>query len=85
MIGLSTGLVIAACAGFMLGLRFRVPALLVATAITVVASVAADWSGNSFGQGAVAATLLLVATLQSAYLAGVAAALTWRTITRGNR
>lgn len=85
MVGLSIGVVLAACAGFMLGLRFRVPALLVATAITVVASVAAKWSGDSFEQGTVAATLLLVATLQSAYLAGVAATLMSRTITRWNR
>jgi hypothetical protein len=71
------GIVAVAAIGILLGLRYRVPTLLAATAVTAVASA---FLAESHGFPTV---LLLVITLQCAYLLGLSCALVWRRITAG--
>jgi hypothetical protein len=61
--------------GILLGLRFRAPALLAATAVTAITSALLL---EGYG---VLSILLLVITLQAAYLVGLSCALAWRRMT----
>jgi hypothetical protein len=71
-------LLAAAVAGILLGLRFRVPALLAATAlIVVVTAVASGFAGLS-GWPLLVSVGLSVLTLQAAYLAGLVFSTLWR-------
>ncbi|HXV28827.1 MAG TPA: hypothetical protein VD840_00700, partial [Sinorhizobium sp.] len=58
-------------AGVLIGLRFRVPALLVASCATIVASVTATQLLGFSDQRIGLATLYLVLTLQGGYLIGL--------------
>jgi hypothetical protein len=57
--------------GILLGLRFRAPALSAATIATIGANVIASGIDGFFDQHILASTVLLVVTLQCAYLAGL--------------
>jgi hypothetical protein len=57
--------------GVLIGLRYRVPALLVATFITVVASVAAMQFLGFSDKRTFLTTLYLVLTMQGAYVVGL--------------
>lgn len=64
--------------GVFLGSRFRVPALIAASGLTTVTDRISGWlEGRSDGDILVS-TLLLVVTLQCAYLVGLLAAFLWR-------
>lgn len=71
-------LVTVGVAGVLLGIRFRAPALIAATAVTVVASSIARGRDGLFDGNALLSTLLLVVTLQCAYLVGLVLAVVWR-------
>jgi hypothetical protein len=70
---LATVFLVTATAGFVIGLFLRVPAIILATAVVILAGIAVSlfrtepWSAASFQ------ILCLVVILQVAYLAGVAA------------
>jgi hypothetical protein len=74
-----------AITGILLGLRFRAPALLAATIVTIGASVIASGIDGFFDRHILLSTLLLVVTLQCAYLTGLLAAVLWRRTTINDR
>jgi hypothetical protein len=71
-------LVAAAVAGILLGLRFRVPALLAATALLVVFTAVASGLAGLSVRPLLVAVGLSVLTLQAAYLAGLLLSTLWR-------
>ncbi|MDX8482341.1 hypothetical protein RFN28_28355 [Mesorhizobium sp. VK24D] len=76
-------LVAAGVAGILLGFRARAPALIVATAMVVVAGAVMGDTGGLFDRHRLLSILLLVATLQCAYLIGLFLGLVWhRSVTR---
>lgn len=71
--------------GLLIGLRFRAPALIVATAVIIVAcAVAFGYDGN-VGRSDFVSALSLVLALQFAYLAGLFVATVWRRISPSNK
>jgi hypothetical protein len=64
--------------GILLGFRFRAPALIVVTAVTVVISAVASGTGGLFDRHRLLSILLLVVTLQCAYLLGLLLGVIWR-------
>jgi hypothetical protein len=64
----------AAAAGLLLGLVYRVPALLAATVVLIAASSLAAIAGNWPLADSIFWTVFLTVTLQASYLAGVALA-----------
>lgn len=71
-------------AGILLGLRYRASALLAATALVIVGSVVCNLLGSEVQLSGVS-TLVLVLTLQGAYLGGLWLAFIIRRIARTNR
>lgn len=69
--------------GLLIGLRFRVPALLVASFATMVASVIAMQFLRFSGEHTLFTTLYLVLTLQCAYVVGLLFAILWRRLLVG--
>jgi hypothetical protein len=69
-----------AAIGLLIGLRFRAPALIAATAATVLTCAFAYGRDGIDGRGDVLASLGLVLLLQCAYLAGLCLATLWRRI-----
>ncbi len=67
-----------AVVGLLLGLRFRAPALLVATAVIFVAATLAHGFDDTPHSHGILTGLLLVVTLQMAYLAGLLIIIFWR-------
>lgn len=66
-----------AVAGVLLGLRYKAPTLIAATALLALGSVA--WNGLGLpGPLTVPSVLLLVLVLQCAYLLGMSLAVAWR-------
>jgi hypothetical protein len=65
------GLVIVGAIGILLGLRVRAPALIVATAVTVMVGAVAGGTGSLFAWHRLLSVLLLVVTLQCTYLLGL--------------
>jgi len=64
-------------AGVFLGLRYKAPTLIAATALLVLGSVA--WNGLGLpGPLTISSVLILVLVLQCAYLVGMALAVAWR-------
>ena len=59
-------------------LRFRAPALIVVTAVTVVISAAASGTDGLFDRQRLLSILLLVVTLQCAYVLGLLLGAIWR-------
>ncbi|MDX8455571.1 hypothetical protein RFM98_22825 [Mesorhizobium sp. VK9D] len=77
------GLVAAGVIGILLGFRVRAPALIVATAVVVVAGAVVGDTDGWFDRYRLLSILLLVVTLQCAYLVGLFVGLVWRrTVTR---
>ncbi|WP_027145862.1 hypothetical protein [Mesorhizobium sp. WSM3626] len=72
------GLVVVGVIGILLGFRFRVAALIVVTAATVVGGVAAGGIGSVFDWHHLISILLLVVVLQGAYLLGLFLGVIWR-------
>ncbi|MEI9409815.1 MULTISPECIES: hypothetical protein [Mesorhizobium] len=72
------GLVVVGVIGILLGFRFRVAALIVVTAVTVVGGVAAGGIGSVFDWHHLISILLLVVVLQGAYLLGLFLGVIWR-------
>jgi hypothetical protein len=73
-----------ALAGVMIGMRFKVPALIAATALIMVAG--GIWVGWGFsGQRSFAWVLLTVLVLQCSYLFGLLLAFIWRRKTNGQQ
>ncbi|CDX14021.1 conserved hypothetical protein [Mesorhizobium sp. ORS 3324] len=70
-------LVAAGVTGTLLGFRARAPALIVATAVVVVAGAVTGDTGGLFDWHRLLSILLLVATLQCAYLIGLLLGLLW--------
>jgi hypothetical protein len=68
-------IVVVAAIGVLLGLRFRTPALLAATALTAITG------AFVLEERGVPSIVLLVVTLQCAYLVGLSCALAWRRMT----
>jgi len=64
--------------GILLGFRFRAPALIVVTAVTVVISAVASGTDDLFDRQRLLSILLLVATLQCAYVLGLLLGAIWR-------
>lgn len=64
--------------GLLIGLRFRVSALIGATAVILAACALTFGSDGDVGQGDFVSVLFLVLTLQLAYLAGLFLATLWR-------
>ncbi|MGH6762245.1 MAG: hypothetical protein ACRECW_11730 [Phyllobacterium sp.] len=64
--------------GILLGLRLRAPALIVATLLTVLACLFAYGFDQIMERQFLFSTLLLVLTLQCAYLTGLLAGVLWR-------
>jgi hypothetical protein len=73
-------LVAAAFAGLLLGLRFRVPALLAATALVIGITAVAGGLAGVPRQQLLLSLLASVLSLQGAYLGGVLLAVVWRRI-----
>jgi hypothetical protein len=71
-------LVVVSVTGVLLGLRFRAPALIAATAATIVIRAAAVGFGDIFEWQRLPSIVLLVVTLQCAYLLGVLLGIVWR-------
>jgi hypothetical protein len=76
-IALSWNLVVAA-AGMVLGLRFRAGALIAATLVVVILSLALRVRFHGFGWSPLWHTLTSVIVLQLCYLVGLAVAAFWR-------
>ncbi|MDX8497869.1 hypothetical protein RFM99_05505 [Mesorhizobium sp. VK4C] len=72
------GLVAVGAIGILLGLRVRAPTLIVATAATVVVGAVAGGIGGLFDWHRLLSILLLVVTLQCAYLLGLLLGVMWR-------
>ncbi|RUU13766.1 hypothetical protein EOD23_03445 [Mesorhizobium sp. USDA-HM6] len=72
------GLVAVGAIGILLGLHVRAPALIVATAATVVVGAVAGGVGSLFDWHHLLSILLLVVTLQCAYLLGLFLGVLWR-------
>ena len=64
--------------GLLIGLRFRVSALIAATAATLVACTLAFVSDGNVGRPDLVSILFLVLALQFSYLAGLFLATLWR-------
>lgn len=71
-------LIIVAALGFLLGLTLRVGALIGATFVTAMASVAMGWGGNASASEIFLLTLETVVVLQCTYLAGLWFRALWR-------
>jgi hypothetical protein len=71
-------LVAAGVIGILLGFRVRAPALIVATAVIVVAGAVVGDTNGLFDRHRLLSILLLVVTLQCAYLVGLFVGLVWR-------
>lgn len=72
------GLVAVGVIGILLGFLVRAPALIVMTAVTVVVGAIAGGTGSLFDWHLVLSILLLVVTLQCAYLLGLFLGVVWR-------
>jgi len=70
-------LVAVSITGLSLGLRFRVPALLVATGVLVTASIVVSVLAGFPLQSAMAMTLILLVALEITYLLGLFLAYAW--------
>jgi hypothetical protein len=77
-VALKWSLVVVAVIGAFLGTRFRVPALLAACALIIATDLISGWLEGRSGGDILASTVLLVVTLQCAYLVGLLAAFLWR-------
>jgi hypothetical protein len=66
--------------GFFLGLRVRAPGLIAATAVIVVVSVVVSGFDGLLNRHRLLSILLLVVTLQCAYLLGVVLGIIWRRV-----
>jgi hypothetical protein len=64
--------------GILLGFRFRAPALIVVTAVIVVIGAVVSGTDGLFDRHRMLSILLLVVTLQCAYLVGLFLGLMWR-------
>lgn len=65
-------------AGILLGLSFRVPALIAATFLTALACLAHDVAAGVFGWRTLPLTLGMIVTLQVTYMIGLFAGVMWR-------
>jgi hypothetical protein len=63
--------------GLLIGLRFRAPALIAATAVTLVACAFAFGADGVVGLRDIVSVLAIVLALQFAYLAGLFLAVVW--------
>lgn len=75
---LLSSLIIVGVTGVLLGLRFRAPALIAATAATIVIRAVAGGFDELFEWRRLLSILLLVVFLQCAYLLGVLLGIVWR-------